>query len=142
MGTSFVVIQWLFVTDQMYVTKYNAIYGSFSFLPLLLIWLQLSWLVTLTGALVCYASQNIGQFSFYQNVENISTSYRRRVSLAVLAIIVKRFAAGLKPLTAADMAEDYGLPLSLLRDVVIGLQFGILRFGLPKLGFQLNAIML
>lgn len=117
-GTSFVVIQWLFVTGQMYVTKYNAIYGSFSFLPLLLIWLQLSWLVTLTGALVCYASQNIGQFSFYQNVENISTSYRRRVSLAVLAIIVKRFAAGLKPLTAADMAEDYGLPLSLLRDVV------------------------
>ncbi|MDE6279828.1 MAG: YihY/virulence factor BrkB family protein, partial [Paramuribaculum sp.] len=53
-GTAFHVIQWLFVTGQMYVTKYNAIYGSFSFLPLMLIWMQLTWLITLIGALLCY----------------------------------------------------------------------------------------
>lgn len=117
-GTAFMVIQWLFVTGQMYVTKYNAIYGSFSFLPLMLIWLQLSWLATLIGALVCYASQNIGQFSFYENVENISTSYRRRVMLAVLTLVVKRFASGLRPLNIVEMARDYGLPENLVRQVV------------------------
>ena len=38
-GTAYQILQWLFVSGQMYVAKYNAIYGSFSFLPLMLIWL-------------------------------------------------------------------------------------------------------
>ena len=39
-GTAFSVLQWLFVSGQIYVTRYNAIYGSFAFLPLLLICLR------------------------------------------------------------------------------------------------------
>jgi len=54
-GTLFQGVQWLFVTGQMYVSKYNAIYGSFAFLPLLLVWLQLSWLIALAGAVLTYA---------------------------------------------------------------------------------------
>ena len=46
---AFQILQLLFVNGQIYVTKYNAIYGSFAFLPLMLIWLQLSWLILLTG---------------------------------------------------------------------------------------------
>ena len=40
-GTGFMILQWIFVTGQMYVAKYNAIFGSLSFIPLMLIWLQL-----------------------------------------------------------------------------------------------------
>lgn len=128
-GTSIQVIQWLFITGQMYVTKYNAIYGSFSFLPLMLIWLQLTWLATLTGALVCYASQNIGRFSFYRNVENISQEYDMRVTMAVLAVIVKRFAAGRKALTCISLAEDYRLPENIVRSAVLRLNaVGLVAF--------------
>ena len=38
-----------------WVSKYNAIYGSFAALPLLLLWLQLSWLICLFGAELSYA---------------------------------------------------------------------------------------
>lgn len=128
-GTAIQVIQWLFITGQMYVTKYNAIYGSFSFLPLMLIWLQLTWLATLTGALVCYASQNIGSFSFYKNVENISQEYDMRVTIAVLAVIVKRFAAGRKALTCISLAEDYRLPENIVRTAVLRLNaVGLVAF--------------
>lgn len=128
-GTSIQVIQWLFITGQMYVTKYNAIYGSFSFLPLMLIWLQLTWLATLTGALVCYASQNIGQFSFYRQVENISQEYDMRVTIAVLAVIVKRFAAGRKALTCISLAADYRLPENMVRNAVLRLNtVGLVAF--------------
>ncbi|WP_302129260.1 YihY/virulence factor BrkB family protein, partial [uncultured Duncaniella sp.] len=51
-GITFQILQWLFVSGQIYVSKYNAIYGSFSFLPLMLIWMQFSWLITLAGALI------------------------------------------------------------------------------------------
>ena len=51
----FQVLQMLFVNGQIYVSKYNAIYGSFAFLPLLLIWLQLSWLILLFGCVLSYS---------------------------------------------------------------------------------------
>ena len=83
-GTGFRILQWLFVTGQLYVTRYNAIYGSFAFLPLLLIWMQLTWVITLSGALLCYASQNIFQFSFQSEINKISISYRMKVTLEAL----------------------------------------------------------
>ena len=48
-GTGFMILQWLFVTGTVYVTKYNAIYGSFAFLPLMLLWMQLAWVICLAG---------------------------------------------------------------------------------------------
>lgn len=56
-GLGFMVLEWLFVSGQIYVSRYNAIYGSFAFLPLLIIWMQLVWTITLTGADVCHALQ-------------------------------------------------------------------------------------
>lgn len=118
-GTAFQVIQWLFLSGQMYVTKYNAIYGSFSFLPLLLIWLQLSWLVTLIGALLCFASQNIGQFNYYRDINRISNNYRLKVTLVVLAIIVKRFVRRMPALTYKGIAETYHIPSGLVKDIIL-----------------------
>ncbi len=63
---AFQVLQWIFVTGQMYVTKYNAIYGSFSFLPLMLIWLQLVWLFTLIYNNSTSASST-SRYRYYNN---------------------------------------------------------------------------
>ena len=128
-GTSFQILQWLFLTGQMYVTKYNAIYGSFSFLPLFLIWLQLVWLITLIGGVLCYASQNIGQFNFNDDVNSISARYRREVTLAVMAIIAKRFARRLPPATVSRISEEFGLPVNLLTTLVRQLhEVGLINF--------------
>ncbi len=133
---AFQVLQWIFVTGQMYVTKYNAIYGSFSFLPLMLIWLQLVWLFTLIGATLCYASQNAGQFSFYRDVADISRIYRREVTIAVMAIIAKRFTQGKSPITVNTLSRLYGIPVSLARDVVLELKrIGLLNFIQAKAEF-------
>lgn len=128
-AVAFQILQWLFVTGQMYVTRYNAIYGSFSFLPLLLIWSQLVWLITLIGALLCYASQNAGQFNYYIDVDNISLDYRRKVILAVMAVIAKRFADNLPPMTATEIAHRYKLPISLVTSIVLSLhRAGLVNF--------------
>ncbi len=113
-GSAYCILQWLFFTGQVYVTRYNAIYGSFAFLPLLLIWLQLVWLITLSGAVFCYSSQNIFQFSFSNEIAKISEDYRWRIHLAVIAVVVKRFLKGDKPLTNMQIAVEYQLPISLV----------------------------
>lgn len=120
-GTAFQVLQWLFLTGQLYVSKYNAIYGSFSFLPLMLIWLQLVWLITLIGGVLCYASQNIGQFNFSDDVDNISLDYRRSVILVIMAIICKRFVQQKRPLNSSEIAQAYNLPAKLVTRLVLDL---------------------
>lgn len=61
-GGLFGGIIWLFVQDlyvslQIGVARYNAIYGSFATLPLFLLWIYLGWTVFLAGAEMCFAVQ-------------------------------------------------------------------------------------
>ncbi|MCM1449287.1 MAG: YihY/virulence factor BrkB family protein [Clostridiales bacterium] len=113
-GTGYFILQWLFVSGQLYVTRYNAIYGSFAFLPLLLIWLQLVWLITLAGGVLCYASQSIFEFSFSNEINRISFDYRRKILVGVLLITVKRREQGLPPINEQQISLTYGLPISLV----------------------------
>ncbi len=117
-ATGFLVLQWIFVSGQMYVARYNAIYGSFSFLPLLLIWLQLVWVITLAGAVICYSSQNIFQFNFANESSKVSLAYRRRVVLAVAAVVVRRFDLQQTPPSASDLIHSYGFPARLAGDAI------------------------
>ena len=52
-------VQNVYITLQVGVAKYNAIYGSFATLPLFLIWMNLGWMFILAGAQVAYAVQNM-----------------------------------------------------------------------------------
>lgn len=109
-GIAFQTLQWFFVSGQVYVSKYNAIYGSFSFLPLMLIWLQLSWLITMTGALICRSSQEIFLFSYERQTANISDSYRMKICIAVLTVIVRRFKDGKSPLNNSEISSKFSIP--------------------------------
>ena len=63
-GTAHRAFQFLYISGQLWVSRYNAIYGSFAALPLFLLWLQISWTICLFGAELTYAGQNIRNFSF------------------------------------------------------------------------------
>lgn len=117
-GTAFTILQWLFVSGQIYVSKYNAIYGSFAFLPLLMLWMQLVWLITLAGAVLCFSSQNIVLYSFSTQISNISFDYRRKILLAVMAVIAGRFKRQQTPPDANEFARRYGFPIKLVTQVI------------------------
>lgn len=117
-GTAYVILQWLFVSGQIYVTRYNAIYGSFAFLPLLLLWLQLVWLITLAGGVLCYASQSIFEFSFSNEIAKMSLDYRRKILVGVMLVTVKRREQGRRPIDERLIAVRYGLPISMVTKAV------------------------
>lgn len=109
-GTLFHAIQWLFVTGQVYVSKYNAIYGSFAFLPLMLVWLQLSWLIALSGVVLTYAWQNFDSYAHRDKVKDISHAYSNQLAIAVAAIATKRFKLRQPAITRGDLVNDYDIP--------------------------------
>lgn len=49
-GFAFQLVQIGYIHFQLFLTNYNTIYGSFAAVPLFLLWIQISWLITLAGA--------------------------------------------------------------------------------------------
>lgn len=113
-GTGYMILQWLFISGQIYVSKYNAIYGGIAFVPLLLIWLQLVWVICLSGGVICYASQNIFQYNFNTEIGKITVSYRLKIFVAVMTVIARRYLDGKTPPTKEEIITDYGLPSRLV----------------------------
>jgi len=61
-ATLWFMVQNLYITLQIGVARYNAIYGSFATLPLFLVWIYLCWLFILIGAQFSYALQNFRSY--------------------------------------------------------------------------------
>jgi membrane protein len=114
----FQFFQYLYITGQIWVSKYNAIYGSFALIPLLLLWMQLSWVICLIGAEIAYAGQNVQNFEFETDVKNISRRYFDFLTLTIAALIMKRFEKGEKPYTAMDISNKYKMPIRLTKRII------------------------
>lgn len=121
-GTLFHVVQWLFVTGQVYVSKYNAIYGSFAFLPLMLVWMQLSWLITLSGVVLTYSWQNYDSYAHRDKVDSISQTYANQLAVAVAALATKRFKLCEPALTRDELVAKYDIPAMLADKLLARLQ--------------------
>lgn len=115
---SFQILQLLFVNGQIYVSKYNAIYGSFSFLPLLLIWLQLSWLILLSGCVLSYSLQNVFTFNFLGDVSTVSENYRRKIATIIMAILIESRKDNRQPMTVNEISMNYGLPIRIVNRII------------------------
>lgn len=117
-GCAFQFLQWLFISGQIYVSKYNAIYGSFAFLPLLMIWLHLTWTITLAGVGLTYSAQNIFSFNFQKQIKLISNEYFYKIQLIIMTLIIKRFAEGKEPYSKIELSTEYEIPIRLLTKVI------------------------
>ena len=85
-GSFFLFFQWGYVYLQRWMASYNAIYGSFVALPLLLIWLQTSWQIFLFGGELSFAYQNIARFGEERESLLVSYDQRRKILLAVMLL--------------------------------------------------------
>lgn len=121
-GVCFQVFQMLYISGQIWISKYNAIYGSFAALPLLLLWLQLTWFFILFGVQLSFAFQNVNKYNFEHETSNISRRYKDFITLLIMTLIVKRFEKGEKPYTADELSERYKIPTKLTGDTLFYLQ--------------------
>lgn len=121
-GSAFQLFQMVYLGGLLWITKYNAIYGTFAAIPLMLLWMQLSWYIVLIGVELSFAAQNVRKFSFEKETRAISRKYRDFFMLVITTQIVKRFAAKQSPLTADELSEMCKVPVGLTNQIIDDLQ--------------------
>jgi membrane protein len=121
-GSAFQGFQYLYIGSQIWVSRYNAIYGSFAAIPMFLLWTQISWCICLYGAQLCYVAQNLRNFSFSKETENISRRYHDFLCILIMSLICKRFQTDLPPYTAESLSDEHKIPIRLTTTILYELQ--------------------
>ena len=117
-GTAFQLFQFLYIHGQVYLSRYNIVYGSFAAIPLLLLWLQISFLIVLLGAEISYASQNIKYFEYELDIDTMSTRYKNFLTLFITYIVIKQFENQRPPLSSEEISEDFKLPARIVNQIL------------------------
>ena len=87
-------LQFVYIHSQIFLSSYNAIYGSFAALPLFMLWMQISWTICLFG------------YDYDANAGEISHRYRLMLCALLMSRICKRFAEGRKPYSLLELRKE------------------------------------
>lgn len=117
-GTAFQLVQYVYIAFQLGAATYGTMYGSLAALPLLLIWMQASWIIVLFGAELSYARHNVDNYEFETEARTISPFNKKILSLYVLQLLVQNFQKGKDPLNPGQIASELQMPNSLVRNIL------------------------
>jgi membrane protein len=118
MGLLYQVVQSLSMYLVVLFTRMSIVYGAFSIIPLILIWLNITCWLLLIGAELAFAIQNNDLFAYENDLKKMSRRYKDYVMLYILATIIRRFEAGEAPQTAQEMATINQLPIRLVQQLL------------------------
>lgn len=121
-GVLFQFLQYGYINGQVYLSRINAVYGTFAALPLFLMFLQLGWVLILYGAEFSFAIQNNKNFLYDSEIKDISNAYKNTILFYILYLIVDRFKDGEQPLKASEIADNENIPVRLVRKIMGDLQ--------------------
>lgn len=108
-GSIWQAIQVLHVTGQIELARYNAIYSSFAAIPMLLLWMYLSWSVFLIGAELSFAFQNEPAFTSMARTGKVDQQFRERIAPRLAARVTRAFLAGQPAPTTGALAAELGV---------------------------------
>ncbi len=119
-GIAFQIMQALYINGVIWISKYNAIYGSFAAIPLMFLFIQVSWVICLFGAQLSYSIQNVDSYAFEEDARAISRRYLDFLTLLVATLIVKRFdnPKNLEPYTPEQLSSECKIPIQLVQSII------------------------
>lgn len=120
-GTSMQLFQSIYINSQIWISNYNAIYGSFAIIPFFLLWLQASWIICLLGAELSYTRQNSEDF-LYNIPSEPSFSSKAEASWKIIEMIRQRFDNSDKPLTADDIKKETKISMRNIQNMLYDLE--------------------
>jgi membrane protein len=117
-GIAMQALQFVYIHSQLFLSGYNAIYGSFAALPLFMLWMQISWTICLFGAELCYTNQNLDYYDYDAHSGEISHRYKLLLLMLLMSRICRRFSEGKKPYSVNELREETTIPIRFVNDLL------------------------
>ena len=117
-GSLWIAWQWVYITFQIGMKNYNAIYATFATVLIFLLWLNISWQIILLGAEIGFGLQNHSTFAIETRSHSASMKSRISLAIAILAHASKAMLDGVQSFCIPAFAQEHGVPVRLLNEVV------------------------
>ena len=115
---AFQLLQFGYLHSQVWLTSYNAIYGSFAALPLFMLMCQFAWMIALYCSTFAYVDQNMHSFYNGKDYLNISRRYHDYLCVLMASSVCRRYAGGKEPGSADNLAREHLIHIRLVNDVL------------------------
>lgn len=119
-GTAYAILQSMYVYLQVRLTSYNAVYGSFAALPFFLFLMNAGWVLTILGAQLSFAIQNVNLYELEPG-SGMRQLCPRRLKICALRIVHKvarNFVAHNEPLSAVQLSQQLEIPIRTTRAII------------------------
>ena len=116
------VTGWAFASFVVGSAQYAAIYSALASLVLFMVFLYAGWTILLIGSKVAFYHQHPEYVTLQPKSLLLSIAERERLALHVAMLIAQRFASGLKPWTASDIARHLAVPGECVNQILTAFQ--------------------
>jgi membrane protein len=106
----FGLLQWAYIFSQSWLSSYNTVYGTLVALPLLLIWVNLSWTLILLGSKIAYAIQHANFYGFHKDNERISQRLYCALGIQIMQLCVDRWIHEKPPISDDSISALLEIP--------------------------------
>ena len=117
-GSAVLIFKNLFFFFMKWATSYNAVYGSMAIIPIVLLFIRITWLILLCGAEISYARQKYEMYEFENEINRISPRYQLCIELYLLKIFSRKINEGKVCMTFREISTEYFFPPKLLSIVL------------------------
>lgn len=117
-GSFFQLWQLVLIYFQFQIFNYNIVYGAFAVLPLLLIWIQVSWLIGLAGAELAANIENVIFYEAEHKIGYQETISKKQLGLMIMLYCLQPFYTGKTPLTDIQISKAMKIPLNFTKTML------------------------
>ncbi len=117
------LVQSIYISFQVGVARYNALYGGFASLPLFMVWIQVSWTVLLFGAELAHVQHICSHGPLPKSIlPPLNPAQREALAMGVMQKVARRFQRGGQPWSVDDLARSLKVPKTEVWSVVDDLE--------------------
>lgn len=117
-GCLWVLNSWAYVKFQIGLARYTPFFSGFALFPMLMMWVYVSWIILLLGALITFAYQNEKTFAMERYADVAAFAYKEALAVRIVVEMARRFRDGLPGYTVAEMAAAWNVPMRLLHETL------------------------
>ncbi len=111
----YMIFQRITINVYLNINRYSAIYGSLAMLPMLIIWINLSWILILFGAKLAYVAQNFEKALFDLKNYKLNIRNRKLVSMFLWGIIGNYYIKNNKAVSFDELLSLSNIPISVVQ---------------------------